>query len=76
MKKVEIKGSLFFTIIALVVVMYGALSMRIMNSSFSAVEAEGIEIRIPKRPLHFRVHCSITHNSQGMKQTKCPLTDK
>ena len=29
-----------------------------------------------KSPLHFRVHCSITHNNQGMKQTKCLLTDK
>ena len=51
MKNIKIKGSLFFTIIALVSVVYGALSIRIMKGSFSVVENNGIEIRIPSKVL-------------------------
>ena len=51
MKKVEIKGNLFFTIVALVTVIYGALSIKIMNKSFSVVEDNGVEIRIPEKVL-------------------------
>lgn len=50
-KNIKIKGSLFFTIIALVTVVYGALSIKIMNNSMSIIDANGVDIQMPTQVL-------------------------
>ena len=46
------------------------------SNSISGKLSKGNESSISKRYLHSHVHCSSTHNSQGMETSKCLLLDK
>ena len=50
--------------------------VRMQSDSSPRYEPQSIEVKDPKKYLYVNYHGSITHNSQKLGITQCPLADK